>query len=170
MKVILYMATSLNGYIAKLDHETPWSEAEWESYSAMVKEKGNLVVGKTTYDLMLIDNDFASLGSPLIVCLTHSNQESSEANTVFVTSFEEAVKVLEERGFGEALIGGGGLLNRTALESGLLDEIYIDMEPKVFGDGIPLFSSSDRHLELELLSTKKIGQNGVQMHYKVKKD
>lgn len=46
MKVVLYMATSINGYIATTNHETPWSDQEFESYSNKVKEVGNLVLGK----------------------------------------------------------------------------------------------------------------------------
>ena len=52
MHVILYMATSVNGYIAKLDHDTPWSEEEFDSFASKVKEVGNLIIGKTTFDLI----------------------------------------------------------------------------------------------------------------------
>ena len=48
MKVILYMAISANGYIAKLNHDTPWSDEELQSYSEKVKEAGNLIIGRTT--------------------------------------------------------------------------------------------------------------------------
>lgn len=57
----------------------------------------------------------------------------------------------------------------NVLDSGLLDEIYIDVEPLVFGDGIPLFTPSNNDLKLTLLETKKIGASGVQLHYKVLK-
>lgn len=165
MKVILYMATTANGYIAKLNHETPWSDAEFISYSNKVKEIGNLIIGKTTYDLMLEENAFADLDEPFVAVLTSSIQKPARKKTAFVKNFKDALKILEKQGFQVTLVGGGGQANTAALESGLLEEIFIDVEPLVFGRGIPLFSPSDSDLKLKLLETKKIGDSGVQLHY-----
>ncbi len=167
MKVILYMAISVDGFIAKPDHETPWSDAEFESYSSKVKETGNLIMGKTTYDLMLEENAFADLNEPFLVVLTSSEEKPTHENTVFVKDFQEALNILEQKGFETAFVGGGGKLNSVALESGLLEEIFVDVEPFIFGKGIPLFESTDIDLKLELIETKKIGDSGVQLHYKV---
>ena len=65
------------------------------------------------------------------------------------------------------LVGGGGQADTAALESGLLEEIFIDVEPLVFGRGIPLFAPSDSDLKLKFLDTKKVGESGIQLHYQV---
>jgi len=167
MKIILYMAISVNGFVAKPDHDTPWTDEEFESYSSKVKEIGNLIVGKTTFDLMYEENAFADLDEPFVVVLTSSEEAPARENTVFVKTFEEAVKVLKGRGFSVALVGGGGKADTAALESGMIEELYIDVEPLVFGKGIPLFSPSDKNLSLKLLNTKQIGESGMQLHYQV---
>jgi dihydrofolate reductase len=167
MKVILYMATSVNGYIAKLNHDTPWSDDEFISYSDKVKEVGNLIIGKTTYDLMLKENAFVDLNEPFIAVLTSSSQKPTRGKTVFVKNFKDSLKALEKQGFQIALVGGGGQADTAALESGLLEEIFIDVEPLVFGRGIPLFATSNSDLKLKLLDTKKIGNSGLQLHYQV---
>lgn len=167
MKVILYMATTANGYIASEAHDTPWSDDEWNSYSAHVKEVGNLIVGKTTYDIMLGDGSYAKLGNPAVVCLTSSSDQPTEANHFFVQDFPSAMTILQEQGFDTTLVGGGAACDTAALESGLIDEIFLDVEPIIFGQGIPLFRPSTANLQLKLVDTKKIGDNGLQLHYKV---
>lgn len=169
MKVILYMAISANGYIAKPNHDAPWTEAEFASYSDKVKDVGNLIIGKTTYGLMMEENAFADLNEPFVVILTSSKEKPKRKNTVFVENFEEALSVLEKQGFQTVLVGGGGKADTTAIESGKLDELYIDVEPLVFGHGIPLFAPTDANLKLRLLETKRIGNSGVQLHYEVEK-
>lgn len=169
MKVILYMAISANGFIAKPNHDTPWTDAEWESYSSKVKSIGNLIVGKTTYDLMVDDGSFDKLGNPTVICLTSSSASPESNNHFFVNNFDAAILKLNELKFDSALVGGGGACDTAALESNKLSEIYLDIEPHIFGKGIPLFRSTTKNLELKLFDTKKIGENGIQLHYKVKR-
>jgi dihydrofolate reductase len=168
MKVVLYMAITVNGMIASHDHNTPWTDDEWVAYSSKVKSIGNLIVGRTTYDFMENDNNFPDLGNPFVVVLTSRHIDNGK-NVIAVKSFEEAISVLKDRGFAEALIGGGTQLDTAALESGLIDEIYLDVEPFVIGRGLPLFSPSNTNLELKFIKVSQIGKNSVQLHYKVKK-
>jgi dihydrofolate reductase len=167
MKVILYMAISVNGIIAKLNHDTPWTDAELESYTAKVKEIGNLILGKTTYDLMEEEEVFSDLGDPYVVVLTSSREKPKRKNTIFVKNFDEAINELTKKNFEIALVAGGSKADNAALESKKLDEIYLDIEPLVLGKGIPLFSPSEFDLNLELLESKKIGNSGIQLRYKV---
>lgn len=167
MKTILYMAVTANGLVASLTHETPWTESEWESYSSKVKEVGNLIVGKVTYDFMVSDGSYPKLNNPVVICLTSEPSKSSDPNHYFVEDFESAINLLEKLDFDTALVGGGGSCDTSALESGLLDEIYLDVEPIIFGKGIPLFRSTDKNLNLKLLDTKRVGESGIQLHYQV---
>jgi len=161
------MAISVTGYIAKPDHDTPWTEAEFASYSDKVKEIGNLIIGKTTYELMMEENAFADLNEPFVVVLTSSEDKPKRKNTTFVKDFEMALSTMQAQGFQTSLVGGGGQADTAALKSGKLDELYIDVEPLIFGRGIPLFSPTDVNLKLKLVDTKKIGESGIQLHYRV---
>src|SRR3989344_2877907 len=105
MKVILYMAISVNGFIAKPDHDTPWTNEEFNSYSNKVKEVGNMIIGKTTFDLMHEERAFAYLNEPFVVIITSSEKKPPRENTVYVKTFMEAVKVLEDKGFSVTLVG-----------------------------------------------------------------
>ncbi len=51
-KVILYMAMTTNGYIARTNNDTPWSNEEWLSFAKKVEEVKNLVMGRKTFEIM----------------------------------------------------------------------------------------------------------------------
>lgn len=168
MKVILYMATTLNGKIAKLNNETPWSEEEWISYSNVVHEVKNIVIGWNTYELMKEENEFEKIGNPFVVVLTSKNIEPN-LNFAFVDSPQKALGLLKEKGFDKTLIAGGSEVNASFLQNNLIDEIYVDIEPFVFGNGVPLFAENDFNVNLEFLGIKQLSKDTIQLHYLVKK-
>ena len=165
MKVVLYMAITANGYIAKENNETPWSDEEWESFSEKVKKIKNLVVGRKTFEIMEQEEEFQKIDNPFTVIV--SNQKENNSN--FVNSPEQAINLLKEKGFSEILVAGGGKLNSSFMQKGLVDEIYLDIEPFLFGKGIKLFAENDFETKLELLETKQLSKNVIQLHYKILK-
>lgn len=165
MKVILYMAMSANGYIAQTDGETPWSEAEWEGFSEAVGRAENIIVGRKTYEIMKSVNEIEKIGNPFVIVVSSEYQNTDSA--VFVKSPLDAMRVLEERGVDEVLVAGGGMLNAAFMSMGLIDEIYLDVEPIVFGTGVKLFADSNFTQLLELLAVRQLSKNTVQLHYKV---
>jgi dihydrofolate reductase len=165
MKVVLYMAITANGYIAKENNETPWSDEEWKSFSNIVKKIGNLVIGRKTFEIMNQDDEFQQIGNPFTVII--SNKEDNNSN--FVNSPEQAIKLLEEKGFSEILVAGGGILNSSFMQKGLVDEIYLDVEPFLFGKGIKLFADNEFEAKLELLETKQLSKDTIQLHYRILK-
>ncbi len=165
MKVVLYMAITANGYIAKENNETPWSDEEWESFSTKVKEIKNIVIGRKTFEIMEKGGEFQKIDNPFTVIV--SNKKENNSN--FVNSPEQAIDLLKEKGFSEVLVAGGGILNSSFMQKGLVDEIYLDIEPFLFGKGIKLFADNDFETKLELLETKQLSKNTIQLHYKILK-
>ena len=166
MKVILYMATTVNGLIAKKNDETPWSEEEYKSYFDFVKKRRNIVVGRRTYEIMKTTHLTEKFRNVVIVVLSHSIHAKMD-NAIFVSSAREAIKTLKKMGFKEIVLAGGGRINGSFLDDGLIDEIYLDVEPMVFGDGIELFSKAGKNLKLRLLGARKLSRDTIQLHYKV---
>lgn len=161
------MAITVNGYIATPSHETPWSDEEWNSYRSIVQEVGNVIIGKTTYDVMKVVDEFKNIGNPFTVIVTSNELDTDSPNFVVAKSPQEALQILESKGYSTGLIGGGGILNSTFLKAGLVDEVYLDVEPFVFGKGIKLFADDDFKVKLELLGTKNLSKNTIQLHYNV---
>jgi len=167
-KVILYMAISLNGYIAKENDDTSWiSSEEWNSYSQMVQKAGNLVIGHRTYNTLTKQQEFAELKNVKLVIVSKTNFNTISANHFIAKTPQEALELLKD--FNEVIIAGGGILNSSFLKESLIDEIYIDIEPVVIGKGIKLFIDENFEISLNLLETKKITDNEIQLHYAVNK-
>ncbi len=170
MKVVLQMAMTVNGYIAKENDETPWSDEEWANYSEMVKKIGNIILGHRTYELMKEDNTFEEIGNPFTIVVTEHPENTESSNTIFVKSPEEALEKIKAKHFNEALVGGGSRLNSSFMKKNLVDEIYFDIEPMFFGKGIKLFADENFETKLQLLDVKNISKNLIQLHYKVVKN
>ena len=167
MKVILYMAITANGMIARKDDSVSWSDLEWKSFSSTVNKIGNLIIGRRTYDLMKSGNEFSKFKKVKIVVVTNSKISGKKISVA--KSPKEALKVLEKLKFNEILVAGGGRLNSSFMKQSLIDEIYLDVEPLILGKGIKLFADEDFEAKLELIETKMLSKNEIQLYYKVKK-
>lgn len=168
MKIILYMAMTANGLIAKEDDDTSWiSKKEWDSYSAMVRKAGCMVIGRRTYHILTKQPEFREFKKVKIVVVSSKKFKTLSPLHIVAKSPKEALKELWDSD--TVVVAGGGILNSAFMKEKLVDEIYIDVEPVVFGKGIRLFADSEFETKLELVGTRKISKNEIQLHYKVKK-
>ncbi len=167
MKTILYLAQTMNGYIAREDDSTPWSKEEFAAFHSAVMGAKNLVLGRKTYQIMKKYGELKKCGSPFTVVVTKSGKFRPGANVAIADSPSTALKIIKSKGFRYALIGGGSKLATDFFEKGLIDEIYIDIEPIIFGKGIPLFQRSKTDARLRLLKIVKLSKNTIRLQYKV---
>jgi len=166
MKVILYMAISANGMIAKSNDDTSWiSKEEWVSYSAAIRTAGCLIVGHRTYNILSKQPEFSELKDVKLVVVSRKDVEVISQDHAVARSPQEALEILKD--FATVMVAGGGLLNSSFLKKNLIDEIYLDIEPIILEDGIKLFEKNNVSLNLELLGTKAISKNEIQLYYKV---
>gem|GEM_PF-120724 len=168
MKVNLYMAISANGMIAKENDDTSWiSKEEWNSYSAFVRKIGAMIIGRRTYKILTKQPEFVELKNVTIVVVSHNELKTLSQNHLLAKSPQDALQLLKD--FKEVAVAGGGILNGSFIKEGLVDEIILDIEPVLFGKGIPLFGNIDCEANLKLLDVKKISENELQVRYKVVK-
>lgn len=168
MKVILYMTTTINGLIAKHDDSADFiTPAESASYVAAVKDAGALIVGRRTYEILSTQPEFQEFlkARVKIVAVSRGNVELKDASHSIAHSPQEAVDLVKD--FSEVVVAGGGKLDASFLDTNLIDEIYLDIEPAIVSEGIPLFSGGSSDKELKFLGSKKFGENEIQLHYKV---
>ncbi|HLL60517.1 MAG TPA: dihydrofolate reductase family protein [Candidatus Nitrosocosmicus sp.] len=170
MKVILYMAITINGLIAKENGDSDWvSEEDTEQFIKKCRETGAVIMGRHTYDI-LYPNDLP-LKQGIHVVLTKNKSLISDKPTVIFTdkTLKDILSMLEEKGYKEACIIGGSQTVSQFVAQGLVDEVYLDVEPLFFGKGIPLIKDADFEYKLKLLELKKLNENTVQLHYKIEK-
>lgn len=168
MKVVISMAVTANGMIAAKDGGVDFvSKADWKVFLKAVRSAGNMVIGRRTFEAMDAE-ELRNYGDAKIVVLTHKPRKSGDPKVTFTNRKPgEVVAMLEREGFREALIAGGGILNSSFMRSGVVDEIYLYVEPAAIGSGIALFSGSAFNAHLSLVSARRAGVGAVLLHYKV---
>lgn len=168
MKVILYMAISTNGMIARSDDDTSWiSIAEWQSYSQAVQEAGYLIVGRRTYQILTNQPEFEELKDVRLIAVSHEDFPLLLPHHAIARSPQDALSAFSDAN--EVIVAGGGILNAAFLADGLVDEMYLDVEPIALGQGIPIFAGADFTQPLKLLGQKSITNDVIQLHYQVLK-
>ena len=169
MKVILYMAMSLNGVIARENNKEDFlSHKNWEVFIELAKKSGCIIWGRKTNELV------RSWGKPYtddiqnitkVVVSSHTDVESN-SKYILAASPAEAIEKIKKEGFKEVILAGGSQLNSSFAKEDLIDEIVINIEPVIIGKGISLFFPEEFSAKLKLLTTKQLG-NIIQLHYKV---
>lgn len=169
IKTILYMGITPNGFIAKPDGDSEWtSEEDLAGFNQNSKGAGNIIMGKNTFREASSQGYFP-FPDALNVVMTQETIENTWGDSVMFTNTKpsEVLDILEKKGFETAFLAGGGTLNASFLKEKLVSEIFLDIEPLLFGKGIPVIAESDFECELELIGSKNLNKNTVQLHYRV---
>lgn len=168
-KLVLFIATSLDGYIATETESLDWLfnvEGEGDNgYSEFYETVDTIIMGKKTYDWVIknIEGDFPYKNKECYV-FTRSPIMDTE-NVKFVNkdigSFTNSLK--DQEGKNIWIVGGGDLLHSFIKEK-LVDEFILTVAPTIIGKGIRLFKEANHQFELSLKGTRRFNQF-VELHY-----
>lgn len=175
----VFIATSLDGYIARTDGRIDWLEAanatvpagEDCGYRAFMDTVDGLVMGRRTFEQVLGFDPWPFAGRPVVV-LSRRGVAIPEALRGAVSSSSEAPPALVERLSAQGarrLYIDGGLTIQSFLRAGLIDELTVTTIPVLLGSGRPLFGPLDGDLALERLSTKAYDFGFVQSRYRLRR-
>jgi len=174
-KIIVYIATSADGYIARADGSVDWLNrprtAGDYGWADFYKSIDTVLWGRKTYEMTI---GFAKKGS--------GTRSSKIKNYVFThhppTPKPKGIEIVNEpvKEFAQRLratpgkdiwmMGGGGII-ASFLEAGQLDEFIIHVIPTFIGEGIPLIAPQKMNVEMSLLATHGYEDGVVKLHYKV---
>ncbi|MFH0930057.1 MAG: dihydrofolate reductase family protein [Candidatus Moraniibacteriota bacterium] len=166
MKIILMMAMTADGKIAKTsDHFPDWTSREDKKmFMDVTKKHGALLMGEKTFKTFP-----KPLPGRLNVVFTLEKDPPEQENVKWVSGeVEKVLAELERGGYESAILGGGAYLNSQFLKKKLIDELWLTIEPKIFGDGLGIFSG-DFDQNLKLISVEKINENSFVVKYEVLK-
>lgn len=169
MKISIYIAISSNGFISNSRNVPDWLSPEYgqEFYSICQKYKA-VIMGKTTYKI-LAPSYLPLTTEGTTVVLTTDKQAKSENPTVVFTqnNATEIVQMLRDKGHREAVIIGGAMTISEFINARLADDIYLVIEPALFGSGLELLKDVEFEMKLKLLDMKKLNDNTIQIHYEI---
>lgn len=173
MHVTLVMVVSVNGKSKKnFQQDQSWASEEDQVHLQKLIANNNLIVmGGNTY--RTAKTHIKPSEGKLRVVVTHDpeefDQDKIDEQLEFINSnAKELVSKLEERGFEEMILLSGENLNKEFFEEKLIDEIYLTVEPYIFGSGKGILSDANLEVNLELLEMEKINTQGtLLLKYKV---
>lgn len=168
MKVFIIAAVTIDGFIARDSQQisTSWTSAEDKKFfSQRTKAAGVVVLGRKTYE---------TIGRPLpgrlnVIYTTDAAGVKEKPGQLQVTQLlpPNLIKQLEHAGHKEIAICGGPSIYTMFLKSGVVDTLYLTMEPILFGKGIKLFSD-ELNVNLKLKETTHLSAQTLLLEYAVK--
>jgi dihydrofolate reductase len=172
-RVQLYIAQSLDGFIADADGGVEWLEAfnvegQDHGYAAFLSDVAAVVMGGNTYaQAMSWDIPWPYQGLPSWV-LTHRELPLPHAADVRLTQGPVAavVEEIERETSGNIWLVGGADLVRQFLEAGLIHELTLFIAPVLLGTGIPLFGGAPPS-QARLTGTREWGTGLVELRYQL---
>ena len=152
-KIILYIASSLDGFIARENGDIDWLPENTSSgYDEFYKTIDTVVMGKKTYEQVLTFGEYPYKDKKSYV-FTRKNDQTKDGNTEFVSDIDKFVKEnISNSGKNIWLVGGAEIIS-PFLNRGFVDEIILSIIPIVLGKGIPLFKNIQKEIKLELIKT-----------------
>lgn len=160
-KVVLYIAMSLDGYIADSDGGVDWLRGQTPglktqgSYPAFYRQVDTVIMGYTTYRQIVTElspGAWAYEGKPCYV-FTHRKLPPAEGVTFVREDPAAFVRRLQRKG-GVIWICGGANLAQALIRDNTIDRYHITVIPTLLGKGIRLFEQGAPRLDLRLLSTQ----------------
>lgn len=166
-KIKLFVASSLDGYIARTDGSVDWLFIDNDyGYSSFYESVGVVVMGRKTYEQVLTFGDYPYRGKEGIV-LSHSKAGQSDAHVRFMAgSLSDLVAELRGLSGQDIWLVGGAELTKDFLAAQLVDELILSIHPVLLGSGISLFVAQQVEQPLALVSCQPFDSGLVQLHYR----
>lgn len=165
MKVILVFVSTLNGKITR--GEDPevrhWSsKSDQEYYSRVWKNSELVVMGSKTFN----DNVIKPSGGRLVVVMTrnpHLYKDREVPGQIEFSNLSPSGLVDKYRKSGAPLmtVVGGPLIATSFIKEYLVDELWLTLEPRLFGSGFNLIADSDLDAKLKLIDIVKVNEEGT---------
>jgi dihydrofolate reductase len=170
MRASVFIATSLDGFIARQDGALDWlptDGGEPHGYDEFIATVDAIVMGRKTFETVLTFDAWPYGTKPVVVLSTRPSGLKAPDGAVcdmMTGTPHEIVARLSARGMKHLYVDGGVTIQRF-LEAGLIQRLIITRIPVLLGSGIPLFGPLPHDLRLEHVATRAYPSGLVQSEY-----
>ncbi len=173
VKISVYIAASLDGFIARKDGGLDWLPQSDEGgedygYGEFISSIDHIVMGRNTFEKVLTFDTWSYAQKVIVLTSKGMDIPPELADKVKTLNLppRELVHEMERRGAKHIYLDGGVTIQRF-LREGLVNEMTITTIPVLIGDGLPLFGELEKDIKLELLRSQSFANGLVQTVYKV---
>ncbi|GAA0772390.1 hypothetical protein GCM10008908_18540 [Clostridium subterminale] len=163
-KVIMIMVMSLDGIVLREqgEHVTNWTSKEDQRFLKNILNTFDAVItGRKSFDGLMVDRPH--------YIITRENKVSSDERIKYIGGeAEDIINTITKSGAQNIALLGGPQTNTMFLEHDLVDELYITIEPKLFGKGLHLTLENKLRKNLILIDSNRINEKGtLLLHYQI---
>lgn len=173
-KTVLYIAASLDGFIARPDGSLDWltsvpqpqNGADY-GYSDLLNSIGTTIMGRKTYEEIIgFGIEWPYIGIDSYVVTTDKEYKTKSPDTYTLTEdLSDFISDLKKKSVKDIWLIGGGKLITAFINQGLLDKMIITLIPKIIGEGLPLFAHKPRETNWVLTDSKSFDTGVVILTY-----
>ncbi len=172
-KVILYIACSIDGYIAKPNDDLSFlsivqQEGEDYGYNDFIKTIDTVILGRKTYDWVMTQVDEFPHADKKSFIISRSAKPDKGNAQYYSGNLKALISNLKAEAGKNIFIDGGAEIVNELLNENLIDEIILSIIPILLGEGTKLFKENRPELLLKLISSKSFEKGLVQLHYQRK--
>jgi len=173
MKVTYYVASSLDGYIAKSNGDVSWLDEivtplEETGYEEFFSTVDALVMGRKTYEMIYDFGTWPYGNKPVWVCTSSKIKLMEGCNLQAGATPEEAFNLAKEMNINHSWLVGGGSLASSFLKNNLLTNVSLSLMPIILGGGIKLFGELSNPVPIKEESSKSYNSGFRQIEYSIK--
>ncbi|EGK05266.1 dihydrofolate reductase family protein [Dysgonomonas mossii] len=171
-KIKLYIATSIDGYIADIGGGLDWLSAYPITpelnygYDEFFNSVDTVIMGGRTYRDILNMDVIYPYKDKISYIITRNKMNNPKEDIHFVSeNIIEALSEIKKQEGKDIWIVGGGEIISMLLDNDLIDEMIITIIPMMLGSGIPLFPNIAKELTWKLDNTHSYSNNVLQVEY-----
>ena len=174
--VVVHIATSADGFIARPDGDLEWLTSRpapdgFYGMNAFMRSIDTKVLGRKTYEASLrLGAKFESKNRHIVFSRRAPPPDAPSGVEFVSDAIGPFVKRLRAQAGKDIWLMGGGEIIASFLDEHAIDEFVISVVPVFIGDGIPLLARRHRHVPLDLHSIERFEDGVVQLHYRVRND
>jgi dihydrofolate reductase len=173
MSNFIYIAVSLDGFIARKDGNIDWllelpnPDGSDFGFADFMKNIDAVVMGRNTFEIVQSFNEWIYTKPVFVLSRTLKSlpEKFSDKAELLNAKPNDVLRILNQRGFKNLYIDGGKTI-QDFLKLELIDEMIITTIPVLIGEGIPLFSSLTKDQKFEHIKTEILLEQSVKSHYK----
>ena len=163
------VAVTIDGFIARFPgHKVNWTSKEDKIHLHKMEDRADvLLLARTSYE---VAKKHLSKRNCLVITRKINTIEKKGELLTYINPQKTSIKkFIKKNGYKKiCVLGGRGVYNYT-LEHSLIDDIFLTIEPVVFGEGIGIFNKKVMLRRFNLISIKKLNKKGtILLHYRKK--